>query len=118
MHVGFHEELLVILQVNHEPGGGELLVSENKTTDDFARCPGVNDVRGPPIGKQSGLLEKFIKGRGTEFRLGHDRQGFLPIRHRDDAGVAGLGQPARKARDVVDAVGREVAVVDEQDVHG
>jgi hypothetical protein len=77
----------------------------------------VNHVRGFSVGKQSRPGERLFVRGGDEQRARDVREGLFPCRNGDDARMTGGTQRVRKPADVIQAVGGEVAVVDEEDVH-
>jgi hypothetical protein len=126
----FEEKVFVVLEVNDETRvrcrarvrrryGGErgALVGEGELPHAFARRPGVDQVGGAAVGKEIGPRERFVVGGGDEQRVGDVLQRLLALRHGHHAGVAGGGKRVRESADVIEAVGGEVAVVDEEDVH-
>ena len=118
--VGLDEVALAVFEMDENAGGsGEgALVGEDELADAFAGRPSVDHIGGAGVGKQAGFGEEFVVGGRDKQRLadGGDR-GFTG-RDRDDAGVAGGAEGVGEAGDVVEAVGGEVAVVDEEDIHG
>ena len=116
-HVGRDEEFFVVLQVDHEAGGNEALVREHKPPYALPRGPGVDDVRGFPVLEQRGIGQHIRKSSRGESRVWNRGQAVPAVGHRDDAIVTGINQSVGKARDMIEAVGGEVAVVGEENVH-
>ena len=94
------------------------LVGDSELPNAFARSPGVDEVGAPAIGEKGGPGERFVVGGGDEQRIGDVLQRLLAVRDDYHAGVAGGAEGVREAADMVEAVGGEVAVVDEEDVQG
>jgi hypothetical protein len=121
--VGFEEEVLVVLEMNQEAGGGGAegergaLVGDRKFADAFARGPRVDEVGGFAVGEEAGAREEFGVGGGDEQRRRDVREGLFVFGDGDNAGVAGGAEGVGETTDVVQAVGGKVAVIDEEDVH-
>ena len=118
--VGFDEVALVVLEVDEDAGGsGEgALVGEDELADTFAGRPSVDHIGGAGVGKKAGFGEEFVVGGRDKQRFANGGDRGFAGGDRDDAGVAGGAEGVGEAGDVVEAVGGEVAVVDEEDIHG
>ncbi len=111
---------LVILEV-HEQSGGLIdtrLVRNDKFSDDLAWRPRVNDICAAPIWKGERTLEQVVEQSRDELGLPNRADGRFALRHCDDTRVAASCQRVGKARNVVETIAREIAVVDEKNIHG
>ncbi len=110
---------LVVLEVDDEAGGFFLLalVSDDEAADALARGPGVDEIGGAAVEEADLAGENLGVGAGNKKGGGDGREGILAIGDGDEAGVTGGGEGGSEAADVVKAVGGEVAVIDEEDVH-
>ena len=117
--VGLDEVAFAVFEVDDDAGGcrEESLVGEDELADAFARGPGVDEIGGAGVGEEAGFGEELVVGRGDKQRDTDRGNRFGAGGHGDDAGVAGGAEGVGEAGDVVEAVGGEVAVVDEEDVH-
>ena len=78
----------------------------------------MDDVRRAAVGKELGAGEGLFVGRGDEQGPGDVLERLLAVRHHHGAGVPRGAQRVREPADVVQAVGREVAVVNKEDIQG
>ena len=114
----FHQEDLVVLQMNQQRGVRVLAqVFERELPDIFAWCPHVHDVSGASVREDRLSLEQPVEGGGSEQGRRNNGNGFQVIRNRYHACVPQPGQAVREGADVVQAITGEVAVVDEKYVH-
>src|SRR5690606_32196012 len=90
---------------------------DDELPDGLAGRPRVQHIGGPAVEKLHPLLEHLVERGGREERVRDNADRLLLDGHRHDARVAARAQGVGEASDVVEAVGREVAVVDEEDVH-
>ena len=118
--VGLDEVALAVFEMDENASGsGEgALVGEDELADAFAGRPSVDHIGGAGVGKQAGFGEEFVVGGRYKQRVADGGDRSFAGRDRDDAGVAGGAEGVGEAGDVVEAVGGEVAVVDEEDIHG
>ncbi len=124
--VALEKEVLVILEVDQEAGGvlGDAvsergaLVGDRELADALAGRPGMDQVGGLAVGENSGALEQLLVRGGDEQRVRDVLQRLLAVGDRDNTGMTGGAERISEAADVVEAVGGEVAVVDEEDVQG
>ncbi len=119
LRVARDQELLVVLQVDDQPGGARraALVGDDELAHAFPGRPRVDDVGGPAPREYPRLREDLVAERGDERRVLERGERVLAVGDRHGAGVALLPERLGKAPDVVQAVGRVIAVIDEEDVH-
>ena len=113
------QEFLVVLQVHDHPGGdGQLpLIGKDELAHHLTRGPGVDDIGGTAIRENTGIGQHLGKRGRDKEGAGNDGESLPARRHGDDARVAAGAKHIGETTDVVQAVGGEIAVIDEEDVH-
>ncbi len=115
---GRQQVILVVLQVDERATGHEMPVRHRKASHVFPRRPRVQDIRTATIRETPGRRQDLVVRHRRKGRIGDHADRLLVGRHRDHTRMAARRERPRKKADVVQAVGREVAVVDKEDVHG
>jgi len=115
---GRQQVILVVLQMDERATRHEMPVRHRKASHVFARRPRVQDIRTAAIRETPGRRQDLVVSHRLKGRVGDHADRLLVGRHRDHARMAARRERPRKKADVVQAIGREVAVVDKEDVHG
>src|ERR1700721_2232614 len=109
--------LLVILQVNQiaaTVGIGEML---GQFTDQFARRPGMDQIRPFPVREPDTCFISFLVGRNAKRGRMERTNVPLALRHANHALHSQLSERRRDAVYVHRAVALKLAVADEENIH-